>query len=171
MGRAVKQLGRNDFINRVNRIEKRGFLNQPARTSRASERPFLSAFLGFGWFYAILAITTKKDVIEASLAAGNLSEDTQFYLMAGLTALVVISFVLIGFLILRLLMRLPMRRNNGGILTGALAAGVLTLTPPEYFAAGYDMLDDNTKKVINTASLTVQDIDWQNVVMVASNGG
>ncbi|WP_186766613.1 hypothetical protein [Puniceibacterium confluentis] len=130
---------------------------------------------GFGWCYLVIAVANRKEHIRESLLQGSLPANTHDTIFAVLAALLAISGVMLGLHVLRFLTkRGASKGNSGNLLFGALAAAALVYTPASVFEAGYGLLDENSRSLLQAAHTTVKDsvpgIDWAGAVMVASNG-
>ncbi|WP_419409251.1 hypothetical protein [Primorskyibacter sp. 2E107] len=118
-----------------------------------ASRPIGSALLGFGWAYLVAAIANNRVLIEESLKQGNLHPDYHGYIFMGLAGLLAISGVMLMLHLLRYFTRSGgKKRNSGGLLVGALGALVLVYTPSSVWDTGWNMLDGNSRQLVQIAS-------------------
>jgi len=154
MAKRTKKLTHADFQKRLKRIAgggggTPGLVLQGATHPRDTrQRPLISFLLGFAWIYGLFMVATNKDIIQSSLAQGNLSADIRMGVMAVLAGLLVISAVMLLVHLARFIMSTHMRRSRGGLLIGALGAAGFVHTPPEMVGLGYAMLDDNARALL-----------------------
>ncbi len=166
---------RADFRRRIKRVDPAYYRwgESGAARDTTANRPLGSALTGFLWAYLVISVASNRAYLENSLNQGSLGAEYHDMIFAGLSVLLVLSFLALGLHILRFFIkRGGKRRNSGGMLVGALGAMVLVYTPADVWTTGYGMLDDNSRAMLLTASATVDDalpnVDLGNVVLVSS---
>lgn len=162
-----------DFQQRVQRIDPYYFKHgDTKRTCSRPARPLLSLVMGFGWAYLIFTVARNRTQIEESLRQGALPAQYHDYIFFMLAGLLSISAVMLGGHLLRFLMSRRAsngKRNSGGLLVGALAAGALAYTPADVFDNGLGLLHENSNALILAASEGVS-VDLASISFVSSNG-
>lgn len=155
MARTVHTLGRNDFKARINRIQRRSFV-EPLRRRPRRKRNLL---LGFGWAYAVLTLGGRSDHIKDSISASPIPIELHTPFVALLASFAVVSVVMFGVHILRLA-NATHHARSGPLVSGATLAIALVMTPDSVIDYGYDLLDDNTRTIIEETSASVFSVDW-----------
>lgn len=155
MTRSFRKLTHQDFRRRVKTVDPSYYRwgVSGSRRDATVERPMGSALLGFGWAWLVVTIGNNKPLIESSLKQGSLHPDYHGYILGGLAVLLTISGVMLGLHILRYFTKSGgKKRNSGGILVGAFGAFVLIYTPAHVWNAGFNMLDGNSRSLVQVAS-------------------
>ncbi|KUF11599.1 hypothetical protein [Pseudoponticoccus marisrubri] len=171
MTTAYRKLSRADFRQRVRRVDPGyHYLGQTGRPpQKKRQRPLVACLLGFGWAYLVISVGANRAFIESSLQAGSLPAEYHGAIFGGLAMLMAASGVMLLIHLFRFVARTGGRRaNSGGLLAGALGAAVLVYTPPGVWSAGYQMLDGNSRSLLQTASSTLPDLDLGQVSLVSS---
>lgn len=171
---AFRKMTRDDFAARVRRVDPEfhsGAGRCPAK--RVKERPFLCMFGGFVLAYVVISVARNRDYLEESLRQGSLPAHMHGYVIGLLAAFLAFAFVAVLYHLGRWITRRGAeKRNSGGLLAGAVAAGALVYTPASVFEAGYGMLDPNSRKVLQSATSTVKGnlpgVDLASIVFVSS---
>lgn len=172
---AFRKLDKDDFSARVRRIDPHYARTGGQTSAKGEERPFLSMIGGFFWAYLVISIAHNHDYIENSLRQGNLPQHMHVWVFGGLAALLAISGVFLLLHLGRWIMRRDAaKRNSGGLLMGALAAGVLVYTPASVYEAGLGMMDDRSRNILLAASGSVSEslsqVEFNTVAFVSSQG-
>ncbi|WP_425102147.1 hypothetical protein [Tropicibacter sp. S64] len=170
MTRSFRKLSHQDFRRRVKTVDPAYYRWGESGTRRDTtvERPIGFSLLGFGWAYLVVTIANNRALIESSLQQGNLHADYHRYIFMGLAALLMISGILLMAHVYRFFTRSGgKRRNSGGLLVGALGAFVLVYTPAHVWSAGYNMLDGNSRSLVQVASATKSQIGSVNPMVDA----
>ena len=168
-----RKMTQQDFQARVKRIDPEYYSHgEVKKTFSSPARPFMSLIMGFGWAYVVISVARNRSHIEHSLLQGNLPAEYHDFIFFILAALLAVSAVMLGIHLFRFLMSRRAstgKRNSGGLLVGALAAGALVYTPASVFDAGLGMIDQNSRSLIMAASSNVN-VDFASVSFVSSNG-
>ena len=167
-----RKLTQQDFKARVGRVDASVSRRGAATTTFSSPaRPLVSLILGFGWAYLVIAVSRNRGHIEHSLLQGSLPAEYHDHVLFMLAGLLAMSAVMLGLHLFRFLMARRTsagKRNSGGLLAGALAAGALVYTPPSVFDAGLGLIDENSRALFTAASSTTK-IDFAAISLAASN--
>lgn len=160
MARVLTKQTRNDFQNRVKRIDPQFHrMGEAAYASdKAPRRRTVSVLMGFGWVYLVAAIGTNRDHIATSLEQGSLPAAYHDHVFMGLTVLLAASCVLLCMHVVRYFLKSGNRsRNSGGILVGAMGALAVFYAPTDVWTAGFGMMDGNSKNLLLTASAALEE--------------
>ncbi|MHA6324143.1 hypothetical protein [Roseivivax sp. CAU 1753] len=151
-------MGQDEFRARVGRID-----GHFARTGRSksnirnrNEHPVFWAIIGLVWFLFVISVARNHDYLSDSLMQGTLSAEHRDYLLYGLTALIMVSTVALGFHLIRCLFKARGDRGaSGSIVIGALAAMMLTQMPDGLIQDSFSALT-GTSELLASASDTAQ---------------
>lgn len=161
-------------VHAVDPAQARGLLQRPGKDN-TQRRPFVSAIMGFSWFYVVVTIAINRSKIEESLLQGSLPAEHHSFVFNALAALLTVSGVFLLMHFARIFKRAGAKRaNSTGVLSGAAMAVALIYTPPSVVDAGVGMLDGNSRQLLEVAQNTVRDtlpgVDFAGIALVSSQG-
>lgn len=158
---AIRKMTHADFDARVKRVDPKfarlGHQATAASTARAAKRPILSGLVGFVWAGIVIAVARNQAQIADSLAQGSLPQEYHVYVFGMLAALLAVSGVVAVMHLLRCVGRRAGERGNSlSLVTGIVAAVVLTQVPAEVYETGLGLLDENSRNVMLAAGNSVR---------------
>ena len=172
MKRSFRKLNRDDFSARIDTVQRAYNQRTPYayRRDRTGERPVFWTFFSLVWTYVAIFISFNRPQVDSFLSAKKIPAHLHDPILSALAAALAVSAILLVVHILRALIRTRGYYNSGSILLGfALAAG-LHLTPSSVYQSLFGMLDDDTQDVLATTASKVMSIDWNDIVVVSSQG-
>lgn len=172
MKRSFRKLNRDDFFARIDTVDRLYRQRTPyfRRRDRTGEAPVKWTVIGFVWSWLVFYIAQNRTHVEIMIGDSTLPRYMHDPAMASVAAGLSISFILLGYHILRGLARARGYYNSGSLLVGFIAAAVLHALPADVYRGAYDMLDDETQQHLARTVDKVRDVDWQRVVAVSSQG-
>ncbi len=159
MQRSFRKQTHADFSARIARIDPYHARHGRSRgLDRVARRTIPNAVCGFGIAYVVLAIAGNRPHLEHSLAQGSLPVQHHATVLLGLTVFLAVACAgLLLHLSLAAFARGGRRHNARCLLTGALAAFVLTQTPTDAWQFGQGLLDDASHGVLTAMADRVGD--------------
>ncbi|MBS0122738.1 hypothetical protein [Thetidibacter halocola] len=173
---SIRKQTQNDFQQRLRRVDPAFQRHGGPLADATPRRPFLSLLAGFGGAYLVVMVASNKPVLESSLRQGALPGHLHDTVMMGLSALLAISFVMLGVHLFRFLVgrRGSKKSNSAALLTGVVGALALVYTPTSVWQTGLGMMDDNSRAIVLAASSSFSEVmpelDFGTVTLASSFG-
>lgn len=117
-----------------------------------------------------LMIAFNRPKVEVALE-GALPRHMHDPAMAAVAAGLSVSVILLGFHLIRGMIRARGYYNSGSILLGFLIAAGLHIAPADLYRGAYDMLDGETQIALEATVRKVSNVDWDQVRTVSSDTG